>query len=214
MTKRNSKGIGQKSSFPDSKVNKQTNKRKRKRSLSDVYIGHLRTAADVEAAVTIKKSLIIAAGAGAFTTVDIARGTCLGFYKGIPTTAQQREDPLFSGAYWFESHNRDATDPAGRLKLPGKEEALVNVAGWLKEDWEGVPEGARWNGSTSNWTRFMVGVRTTHHFAIILRSFAIIWSFVPFAVVGNYAESRFGALPERLCQLRSRAVRQMSRFLC
>lgn len=116
----------------------------------------------------IKKSLIAAAGGGAFTNIDIARGTVIGFYKGVPTTAQQREDPAFSAAYWFQASNRDATDPAGRLRLPGKEGELVDVAGWLAEDWEGVSaEGARWEGVASNWTRFMVGVCTCASFAII-----------------------------------------------
>ena len=113
---------------------------------------HAADAQHVAAHVRIRKSRIPSAGGGAFTSVPIAAGKCLGFYAGARANAGVKyRDYVMSGG---ESGGRDGHDPDGRLVLASGE--VVDVHGWTNRDWAQLAcDGVAWDGRTANWTRFM-----------------------------------------------------------
>ena len=118
---------------------------------------HSASAARTADNIIIKKSKISAAAGGAFTTVAIARGTCVGFYEGVGTRARERDSGDFDASFWFSTGNKDAKDFEGRLRLSSSG-ALLNVHAFTNNDWvtlEAKEEWGVWEGVDSNWTRFM-----------------------------------------------------------
>ncbi|KAJ1453888.1 hypothetical protein M885DRAFT_522616 [Pelagophyceae sp. CCMP2097] len=132
---------------------------KRKRPLKDVYAAHSESAARVCGGIRIRKSRIGAAGGGAFTTLAIQRGACIGFYRGArgSTSAKTDRDYVMDG----ERGGRDGKDPDGRLVLG--DGSVVDVHGFSSEDWSALhQDGVSWRGVSANWTRFINHANGSH----------------------------------------------------
>lgn len=117
---------------------------------------HKEHAAKVEKAIDIRKSRIKLGGGGAFTTVKIKRGACVGFYAGSRGVQTASRDYVVDGD---SGSTRDGFDRDGRLVLA--DGSRVDAHGWTAEDWKPVA-GARWDGVAANWTRFMNHASADH----------------------------------------------------
>lgn len=116
-----------------------------------------RSAERVAAHIRIRKSTCGAAGGGAFTTVAIPSGTCVGFYAGRRRSGAECAS-LAGRDYCMRSGGggavRDGYDERGRLVLADGTE--VNVHGWDAAAWAALEQdGVAWRGEDANWTRFL-----------------------------------------------------------
>jgi len=129
---------------------------KHTRSKKDVLAQHQASADHVCKNIRIRKSHITSAGGGAFTTVMIRRGACVGFYEGARTNAKEKAEKDFDDHYLFdgEAGGRNAHDPDGRLRLENCE--VLNVHGWGTKEWNALQhDGVEWIGKCASWTRFI-----------------------------------------------------------
>ena len=129
----------------------QTTKPKAKKPSRTARLAKIRARADeIGRAIRIKKSRIAAGGGGAFTTVPIKRGECVGFYLGAAGKRSENRDYIVEGD---GGPSRDAYDAAGRLVVDGRK---VNCHGWTADDWTKLKREATvtWAGVESSWTRF------------------------------------------------------------
>ena len=109
----------------------QTTKPKAKKPSRTARLAKIRARADeIGRAIRIRKSRIAAGGGGAFTTVPIKRGECVGFYLGAAGKRSENRDYIVEGD---GGPSRDAYDEAGRLVVDGRK---INCHGWNAEDWQ------------------------------------------------------------------------------
>ena len=128
----------------------------KKRSRKDVLAQHQVSSEHVCKNIRIRKSQIPSGGGGAFTTVMIPCGACVGFYKGARSNVQEQREKDFDNHYLFdgEAGGRNAYDPDGRLRLDSGE--VVNVHGWGTKEWNALQnDGVEWIGKCATWTRFI-----------------------------------------------------------
>ena len=129
----------------------QTTKPKAKKPSRTARLAKIRARADeIGRAIRIRKSRIAAGGGGAFTTVPIKRGECVGFYLGAAGKRSENRDYRVEGD---GGPSRDAYDAAGRLVVDGRK---VNCHGWTADDWTKLKKEATWAGVESSWTRLTV----------------------------------------------------------
>ena len=129
----------------------QTTKPKAKKPSRTARLAKIRARADeIGRAIRIRKSRIAAGGGGAFTTVAIKRGECVGFYLGAAGKRSENRDYRVEGD---GGPSRDAYDAAGRLVVDGRK---INCHGWRADDWTKLKKEATWAGVESSWTRLTV----------------------------------------------------------
>ena len=135
----------------------QTTKPKAKKPSRTARLAKIRARADeIGRAIRIRKSRIAAGGGGAFTTVAIKRGECVGFYLGAAGKRSENRDYRVEGD---GGPSRDAYDEAGRLVVDGRK---INCHGWTADDWTKLKKEATWAGVDSSWTRFINHASAAH----------------------------------------------------
>ncbi|CAH0367764.1 unnamed protein product [Pelagomonas calceolata] len=136
----------------------QTTKPKAKKPSRTARLAKIRARADeIGRAIRIRKSRIAAGGGGAFTTVPIKRGECVGFYLGAAGKRSENRDYIVEGD---GGPSRDAYDEAGRLVVDGRK---VNCHDWTADDWTKLKKEATWAGVESSWTRRFINHASAAH---------------------------------------------------
>lgn len=121
---------------------------------------HRESASSISFGIQIKKSQIVDAGSGAFTSQSIKRGECVVFYEGLGGVMAEDDggDYVMSSSTKEASRNGfDVDGPLSTITSTGVNGVKVNCHAWSSSNWSfnTLSTFFTWQGVSSNWIRFM-----------------------------------------------------------